>query len=117
MDDGTPAREIAVLFRTNAQSVAYEQALATVHVPCAVRGSERFFERPEVRQAVGVLRASIRSTDPGLPTGMPDAAHYVLSAVGWSAEPPTERGAVRDRWESLAAVAAFADEFAASRPD
>src|SRR5690606_16945712 len=42
---GTPAREIAVLFRTNAQSETYEQALAEAGVPYVVRGGERFFER------------------------------------------------------------------------
>ena len=37
---------------------AYEQALAAAGVPFQVRGAERFFERAEVRQAVGLLRAA-----------------------------------------------------------
>src|SRR5690242_11268597 len=53
---GTQAREIAVLFRTNAQSETYEKALAEAEVPYVVQGAERFFERTEIRQAVVALR-------------------------------------------------------------
>ena len=53
--------EIAVLFRTNAQSETYEEALAEAEVPYVVRGGERFFERTEVRQAMVALRAATRS--------------------------------------------------------
>ena len=59
---GVPAREIAVLFRTNAQSEAYEEALAEAGVPYVVHGAERFFERPEIRQAMIALRSAEQST-------------------------------------------------------
>ena len=36
--------------------------------------------------------------------------------MGWSAEPPTARGNVRDRWESLQAIVDQADDFAAADP-
>ena len=58
IDDGTPAAEIAVLFRVNAQSEVYEQALTEVGVPYQVRGGERFFARPEVRRAMTTVRAA-----------------------------------------------------------
>ncbi|WP_204018840.1 ATP-dependent helicase, partial [Sphaerimonospora thailandensis] len=61
MADGVPAREIAVLFRINAQSGAYEQAFGEAGVPYLLRGAERFFDRPEVRQAVVLLRGAARS--------------------------------------------------------
>ena len=57
----TPAREIAVLFRINAQSEAFEEALAARGVPYVVRGAARFFERAEVKQAVSLLRGGARS--------------------------------------------------------
>nr|WP_281361952.1 ATP-dependent DNA helicase UvrD2 [Nakamurella aerolata] len=53
---GTPASAIAVLYRINAQSESYEQALTAAGVPYVVRGGERFFARPEVRQAMVTLR-------------------------------------------------------------
>src|SRR3954454_7749711 len=58
---GTPAREVAVLFRINAQSEAFEEALAARGVPYVVRGAARFFQRPEVKQAVALLRGNARS--------------------------------------------------------
>ncbi|HEU5107036.1 MAG TPA: ATP-dependent helicase, partial [Micromonosporaceae bacterium] len=64
---GTPAREIAVLFRTNAQSEAYEKALAEAAVPYVVQGAERFFERSEVRGAMVALRSAVRATPEDAP--------------------------------------------------
>src|ERR671921_2136113 len=60
IDAGTSPREIAVLFRINAQSEAFEEALAARGVPYVVRGAARFFERPEVKQAVTLLRGNAR---------------------------------------------------------
>ncbi|MBD0293043.1 MAG: UvrD-helicase domain-containing protein [Jiangellaceae bacterium] len=119
MEKGTPAREIAVLYRVNAQSEAYEDALAATGVPYVVRGAERFFERAEVRQAAMLLRAAVRSGDPAT-RDAPDAAaatSAVLTAAGWSTSPPAGAGAARERWESLAALVALAAEVAASNPD
>jgi DNA helicase II / ATP-dependent DNA helicase PcrA len=115
---GTPAREIAVLYRVNAQSEAYEQALADAGVPYVVRGAERFFDRAEVRQAAMLLRAAVRS-GAASPPDAPDAAATtaaILASAGWSAQPPVGAGAARERWESLAAVVALAEEVAAAEP-
>jgi DNA helicase-2/ATP-dependent DNA helicase PcrA len=111
---GTPARQIAVLVRTNAQTAAYEQALTAAGVPFAVRGAERFFDRAEVRQAVGLLRASARSMSAD---DNPAAqVRAVLTGLGLSQEPPGSRGRARDRWESLEALAQLAAEFFAAAP-
>jgi len=61
VDAGTPAAEIAVLFRINAQSENFEEALSERGVPFVVRGVERFFDRPEVRQAMTLLRGASRA--------------------------------------------------------
>jgi DNA helicase II / ATP-dependent DNA helicase PcrA len=111
---GTAAREIAVLVRTNAQTPPFEQALADAGVPFVVKGAERFFERGEVRQAVGLLRAAARSASAGEePAGQVRA---VLSGVGLSPEPPSGRSRARERWESLEALAQLADDFFAGSP-
>ncbi len=52
-----------MLYRVNAQSETYEQALAAAGIAYLVRGGERFFERREVREAVTLLRGAARSTD------------------------------------------------------
>jgi DNA helicase II / ATP-dependent DNA helicase PcrA len=111
---GTAAREIAVLVRTNAQLPPFEQAFADAGVPFIVKGAERFFERGEVRQAVGLLRAAARSALVGEePAGQVRA---VLSGVGLSPEPPSGRSRARERWEALEALAQLADDFFAGSP-
>ncbi|MGH3328315.1 MAG: ATP-dependent helicase, partial [Streptomycetales bacterium] len=114
IEGGVRASEIAVLFRTNAQSQTYEQALSDAAIPYMLRGAERFFERPEVRQAVLLLRGAGRSAPGG--DDLAADTRDVLSAGGWAAEPPAGSGAARERWESLASLARLADEFAGSRP-
>ncbi|MFG3096607.1 ATP-dependent DNA helicase UvrD2 [Streptomyces sp. NPDC048202] len=117
---GTPAAEIAVLFRTNSQSETYEQALADAGVPYQLRGAERFFDRPEVRKAGVALRAAARfgGNDSLLDEAvdLPSQVRAVLSGEGWSSAPPAGSGAARERWESLAALVALAHDFAAAHP-
>jgi DNA helicase-2/ATP-dependent DNA helicase PcrA len=117
-----PAHEIAILLRINAQVERFERALADGGVPYVVRGAERFYDRPEVRQALVLIRGAARAegagTDAtGLPDQLPAAVRHVLASAGLTAVPPAARGAVRERWESLAAIAGLAEDLAASRPD
>ncbi|MEU3600115.1 ATP-dependent DNA helicase UvrD2 [Streptomyces sp. NPDC006798] len=117
---GVPAGEIAVLYRVNAQSEVYEQALADAGVPYQLRGAERFFERQEVREAGIALRGAARagSNDALLDDAedLPAQVRAVLSTKGWTDRPPAGSGAVRDRWESLAALVRLAEEFARAKP-
>jgi DNA helicase-2/ATP-dependent DNA helicase PcrA len=54
--EGTPRREIALLYRSNAQSRVMESALFNAHIPYKVYGGLRFFERAEVKHALSYLR-------------------------------------------------------------
>jgi DNA helicase-2/ATP-dependent DNA helicase PcrA len=110
---GTPMREVAILFRINAQSEAFEEALAARGIPYVVRGAARFFERPEVRQAVTLLRGNARGSD-GSGDGVVADVKAVLAGMEWTEKAPTGRGNVRDRWESLQAIVSQAEEFAAT---
>ena len=120
LDEGVPAAEIAVLFRTNSQSETYEQALADAGIPYQLRGAERFFDRPEVRKASVALRGAARfgANDSLLDdvVDLPSQVRAVLSGEGWTSEPPAGSGAVRERWESLAALVHLAQDFAAAKP-
>ncbi|MFF9511631.1 ATP-dependent DNA helicase UvrD2 [Streptomyces sp. NPDC014724] len=117
---GVPAGEIAVLYRVNSQSEVYEQALADAGVPYQLRGAERFFERAEVREAGVALRGAARAggNDSLLDDaeGLPAEVRAVLSTKGWTTEPPAGSGAVRDRWESLAALVRLAEDFEQAKP-
>ncbi len=113
---GVAPGDIAVLFRINAQSENFEEALAEQAIPFVVRGAERFFNRGEVRQAITLLRGAARaeSEESGDLTADVTA---VLSAMGWSATPPAGRGSARDRWESLQALVSVAADLSTSYPD
>ncbi|HTP14590.1 MAG TPA: ATP-dependent helicase [Streptosporangiaceae bacterium] len=111
---GMPAREIAVLVRTNAQTQGHEQALADAGVPFQLRGAERFFDRTEVRQAVVLLRSAARSATVGEDPA--SQVRPVLAGLGLSGEVPPGRGLARDRWESLQALAQLAGDYFAAAP-
>lgn len=115
IEAGTPADQIAVLFRTNAQSALLEEALDDVGVPYLVRGGERFFQRTEVREAIVVLRGAVRADLGELPLGR--AVRDLLTGHGWSQTPPASTGAVRERWESLSALVALADDLVQAVPE
>ncbi|MFP5430987.1 MAG: DNA helicase II [Gammaproteobacteria bacterium] len=53
---GMLRREIAVLYRSNAQSRVLEEALIRAQMPYRIHGGLRFFERAEIRNAVAYLR-------------------------------------------------------------
>jgi DNA helicase-2/ATP-dependent DNA helicase PcrA len=138
---GVRAADVAVLVRTNGQLEVLEQALGDRS--CAVPGARggpllrpaggpagrgaaagRGQGRPRRRGGRGrpgrsgdggrvLRRGPVRSTAPGLAEVVAD----VLSTAGWSPEPPSGRGQVRDRWESLAALVDHARRLGAQDPD
>ncbi|MFI5777699.1 ATP-dependent DNA helicase UvrD2 [Nocardia sp. NPDC051570] len=111
---GVPAAEIAVLYRINAQSEAYEQALAQAEIPYQVRGGEGFFQRAEVRQAVQALRKTGNRDD------LPDArgpelvslVRAALAPLGLTATEPIGVQA-RERWAALVALVQLTEELTA----
>ncbi|HWF68314.1 MAG TPA: ATP-dependent DNA helicase UvrD2 [Mycobacterium sp.] len=121
VESGTPPAEIAVLYRINAQSEVYEEALTEAGIAYQVRGGEGFFSRQEIRQALLVLqRAANRGADAEgtLSDGgdpLPDIVRGLLEPLGLTAEPPTGTRA-RERWEALSALAELVDEEVAHRP-
>jgi DNA helicase II / ATP-dependent DNA helicase PcrA len=125
MASGVPAREIAVLVRVNADTERFELALAEPGVPYVVRGAERFYERPVVRQALVLLRGAARgeaasAAVPGSGDSLPSAVRHVLIGIGLTAGPPgglRSGAAARERWESLIAIAQLADDMHAARPE
>ncbi len=99
--EGTPWRELAVLYRINAQSPPLEAALSEAGVPYTVRGAERFYERGEVRQA---MLAIDRAAQQGPQAPATDVLAAVLHELSWTEQAPSGMGRQRERWESLAAL-------------
>ena len=113
IEAGTPPAEIAVLYRINAQSEVYEEALTEAGVPFQVRGGEGFFSRQEIRQSLVALQ---RAAERGIDGTVPEAVRTLLEPLGLTPEAPTGVRA-RERWEALTALAELVDEEVAARPD
>jgi DNA helicase II / ATP-dependent DNA helicase PcrA len=112
---GRPLAEMAVLFRINAQSEAYEEALTEAGIPYVIRGAARFFDRAEVREAVTRLRGAARGgASPADGDSWVDLVRDTLAGMGWRADPPEARGQTRDRWESWQALVSQAEAHAAT---
>ena len=63
--EGTPLSEIALLYRSNAQSRVLEHALFNASLPYRVYGGLRFFERQEIKHALAYLRLVANPEDDG----------------------------------------------------
>jgi len=64
-NDGVALGDMAVLYRSNAQSRVIEHALFNASVPYRVYGGLRFFERQEIKHALAYLRLVAQSDDDG----------------------------------------------------
>ncbi len=104
---GAAAADIAVLYRANAQSAPILAALAARGIAATVLGGTRFFDLPEVRQAVMALRGAAVAP---LETTFVAAVRDVLRSLGLTDDAPPAGAALRDAWEARAAVLRLAEE-------
>ncbi|MGF3056608.1 ATP-dependent helicase [Microbacterium sp. YY-01] len=104
---GVPASDIAVLYRSHAQSAAVISALAQHGVSATVLGGRKFFDIPEVRQAIVALRGAAVA-----PSGREFIVDVrdVLHSLGFREDPPEASGAVREVWEARRALLQLAEE-------
>ncbi|OBJ23784.1 ATP-dependent DNA helicase [Mycobacterium colombiense] len=112
IESGTPPSEIAVLYRVNAQSEIYEEALTEAGIAYQIRGGEGFFNRQEIKQALLALH---RAAERGAEGPLPDVVRAILEPLGLTAEEPVGTRA-RERWEALSALAELVDDEVAQRP-
>ncbi len=88
-----PLSSISVLARTNSQLLPVEKELHKLGIECQVRGSGRFFRRPDVMQANAAIRA-LRTMQTQEPLFV--EVSKILSALGWSSQPKKT-----ESWEAL----------------
>ncbi|MEV8239083.1 ATP-dependent helicase [Microbacterium testaceum] len=106
---GADPDSIAILYRSHAQSAVVLNALSSRGIAATVLGGRKFFDMPEVRQALMALRAA--SVAP-VETGFLATVRDVLRGVGLTDDPPQAGGALRDGWEARAALLRLAEEAA-----
>lgn len=114
---GVPWREMAVLYRINAMSPTLEAALTQAGIPYLVKGSERFYERSEIRQALAALNAQAKAVASDETASAYESVLAVVSAQGWTSDPPEGAGRVRERWESLSALVSLAHDLCEESPE
>ena len=103
--------DVAVFYRTNAQSRAFEEVFIRVGMPYRVVGGVRFYERREVRDAIAYLRAIANPDDDvsvrrvlNVPRrGIGDRAEAMLEA--FAASEQISFGAALDRAEAAPGIA------------
>ncbi len=101
-DPMRPWSSMAVLYRVNAQSAPFEEALNRAGVPYRVRGASAFLDRPEVKVVVEALRKGAKTAP-----GRTFAEH--LTDLATDANELSE-----DRREHVDAVAALGREYLAA---
>ena len=112
--EGIATSEIAILVRINAQIPPIEAALTKARIPFRVRGGG-FFERPEVRDALRLVRRLPETAlGPMLVSRLEEA---LMKDMGYLAGDDSGGPAARERTASLGLVIELAVEAAASNAD
>lgn len=107
MDAGVPAHEIAVLYRINAQSAVFEQALTEAGIPYRMRDGEGFYQRREIREAIAEIIRAARAGQ--LKGDLAAGVRALLVPLGLTEEEP-EGAQARERWQSLGALMDLVEE-------
>ena len=71
--------DFAVLYRTNAQSYAFEKAFIDMHIPYKIVGGVRFYDRKEVKDVLAILKLIVNQRDK---VSLTRVVGNVLSGVG-----------------------------------
>lgn len=71
--------DFAVLYRTNAQSYAFEKAFMTARIPYKIIGGVRFYDRKEVKDVLAILKLIVNPNDR---VSLERVVKNVLSGVG-----------------------------------
>lgn len=71
--------DFAVLYRTNAQSYAFEKVFINLHIPYKIVGGVRFYDRKEVKDVLAILKLMVSGRDK---VSLTRVAKNVLSGLG-----------------------------------
>ena len=103
-DSGFRACDVAVFYRTNAQSRVFEEVFIRIGLPYKVVGGVRFYERREVRDALAYLRALVNPADT---VSLRRIVNVPKRGIGERAEAALDGFAERERttfWDAMQRV-------------
>src|SRR6267154_4811609 len=101
---GGNRREIAVLYRSNAQSRVFEEAFISGRIPYKVYGGLRFFERAEIKDALAYLRLISNRNDDASFERVVNLPTRGVGAKSLEVLREHARGAGCSLWQAAAAV-------------
>jgi len=99
-------REVAILYRSNAQSRVFEEAFLSARVPYRVYGGLRFFERAEIKDALAYLRLIANRRDDASFERVVNLPPRGIGAKSLDVVREAARGAGSSLWEAAAACIA-----------
>ena len=105
-DHGVKPKDVAVFYRTNAQSRAIEEVFVRVGLPYKVVGGTRFYERREVKDALAYLRVI---SNPADTVNLRRILNVPKRGIGDRAEACVAQLAERERIPFVAALGRAAD--------
>jgi DNA helicase-2/ATP-dependent DNA helicase PcrA len=114
-DQGVPASEVCILYRSNAQSKTFEEALRELGIAHHVVGGQQFFERKEVKDVLAYLKVVLNPNDE---ISLRRVVNYPARGIG---EQSVERLAVHalakgwSLWQAVERVDALDDVPGAAR--
>jgi DNA helicase-2/ATP-dependent DNA helicase PcrA len=100
---GGSRREIAILYRSNAQSRVFEDAFISGRIPYKVYGGLRFFERAEIKDALAYLRLISNRNDDASFERVVNLPTRGIGAKSLDAVREYAKGAGSTMWEAAAA--------------
>lgn len=105
---GGQRREVAILYRSNAQSRVFEEAFLSARIPYKVYGGLRFFERAEIKDALAYLRLVANRNDDQSFERVVNLPTRGIGAKSLDSVREYARGAGCSLWEAAAACIAGA---------
>ncbi|HKZ74675.1 MAG TPA: UvrD-helicase domain-containing protein, partial [Steroidobacteraceae bacterium] len=103
---GGNRREVAILYRSNAQSRAFEEAFLSARMPYRVYGGLRFFERAEIKDALAYLRLIANRLDDASFERVVNLPTRGIGTRSLDAIREQAKGAGSSLWEAAAACIA-----------
>jgi superfamily I DNA/RNA helicase len=84
LDEGVSRAEVAVFYRTNAQSRVLQDTLVRADIPYQVIGGTKFYERAEIKDAIAYLTTLVNSQDAGAFTRVVNAPRRGIGSTSMS---------------------------------
>ncbi len=109
--EGKRVSDIAILYRTNAQSRALEEALLEENIPYAIIGGIKFYERKEIKDILAYLRVCTNPDDrvslkriintPARGIGKAAFLSYLAQHTKGGSTPPSKHDPALNRFDAL----------------